>query len=135
MRNSKWGGSTNLMSAFKLILNQAVKFDVPESEMPNTMIILSDMEFDQSDRSWNPTTQQAIEAEYKEAGYEMPSIIYWNLASRNSNMPVQFDKDGTALISGFSPAILKGVLGGDGMDPMSMMHDVINTERYEVVVA
>ena len=131
MRHSEWGGSTNLFGAYQMILEQATKFNIPPSEMPTMMIVLSDMEFNKSDRGWDETAQQGVKRMFNECGYELPKIVYWNLASRQSNMPVQHREDGTALISGFSPSILKNVLNGSDMNPLDMMYDVINTERYE----
>ena len=134
MKSSPWGGSTNLASAFNLILDKAVKGGVPQEEMPTAMIIFSDMEFNVSDRRWNETAQQMIEGKFADAGYKMPKIIYWNLASRgDKNKPVHFDKKGTALVSGFSPSILKSVLSGKSVTPYDMMMEVIDSERYSVV--
>lgn len=142
MLGSKWGGSTNLQSAFEVLLNKAVKGNVPASEMPTMMIILSDMEFNQAvgnsgwgnTPTWNDTAQEMIEKMYTAAGYRVPKIVYWNLQSRgDKNKPVQFDKNGTALVSGFSPALLTSLLGGKDMTPYSMMMDVIGTPRYSAV--
>jgi hypothetical protein len=64
----------------------------------------------------------------------MPKIVYWNLSSRgDKNKPVQFDKNGTALVSGFSPSLLKSILGGEEITPLSMMSKVIDSERYACV--
>lgn len=141
MKDSKWGGSTNLESAFKLILNKAVASKVAPEEMPTMMLILSDMEFNYAtggnwsrSSSWNPTAQQMIEKMYSDAGYEMPKIVYWNIQSRgDDNKPVQFDKNGTALVSGFSPALLTNLLAGKEMTPLAMMMSVIDSERYASV--
>ena len=143
-----WGMNTNLEAAFRLILEQAVKHNVSVDEMPDKILILSDMEFDQAteslDRSWgrrndipawNPTAQQMIEKMYAESGYKMPKIVYWNLQSRNGGVPVRFDADGTALISGFSPAIMQSVLGSEDFNPVSIMEKTIMSERYEKVTA
>lgn len=133
MINSPWGGSTDVERAFGLVLDSAVKHRVPQSEMPTMMLILSDMEFNQASR-WSDTAQDMIERKFKAAGYEMPKIVYWNLASRgDANKPVQFDKSGTALVSGFSPSILTNLLGGNEMTPFSMMMKVIDSERYAPV--
>jgi hypothetical protein len=142
MHGSKWGGSTNLEAAFKLILNKAVESKVSPEEMPTMMIILSDMEFNSavggrgwgSKSTWNPTAQNMIEKMYSGAGYTMPKIVYWNLHSRgDDNKPVQFDEQGTSLVSGFSPALLTSLLAGKDMTPFSMMMSVIETERYSNV--
>jgi hypothetical protein len=144
LKNAEWGMSTNLEGVFKLVLNQAVKHNVSESEMPTMIIILSDMEFNNANNSsshwgnstthsWNPTAQQMIEQMYSDAGYTMPKIVYWNLNARNANFPVQFDTQGTALVSGFSPALLTSLLSGKDLTPESMMFEVVNSSRYEQI--
>ena len=98
------------------------------------------MEFDEANgsryseaRKWNQTAQTMIEESYTEAGYKVPKIVYWNIQSRNENVPVQFDKNGTALVSGFSPALLTGLLSGEDITPESMMMEIIGSERYSLV--
>jgi hypothetical protein len=63
----------------------------------------------------------------------MPKIVFWNLQSRANNFPVQAKDENTALISGFSPSILKAVLTGDSMNPVNVMLKALNTERYSVI--
>jgi hypothetical protein len=64
----------------------------------------------------------------------MPKVVYWNIQSRgDNNKPVQFDKNGTALVSGFSPSLLTSLLAGKEMTPYSMMMSVIGSERYACV--
>ena len=143
-----WGMNTNLEAAFRLILKQAVKHNVSVDEMPDKILILSDMEFDAATKSldrswgrrndipaWNPTAQQMIEKMYAESGYKMPKIVYWNLQSRNGGVPVGFDTSGTALISGFSPSIMQSILGSEDFNPVSIMEKTIMSERYEKVTA
>jgi hypothetical protein len=126
--------STNLESVFKLILSKGKSENVPQEQMPTMILILSDMEFNSATRSnWNPTAQEMIESMYLEAGYKMPKIVYWNLNSRNQNVPVKFDKQDTALVSGFSPSLLKSLLSGKDLTPLSMMYEVINSERYAAI--
>lgn len=140
MASSKWGGSTNLQAAFELILTKAKASKLAEGDMPTMMLILSDMEFNTaigngwSGSNWNPTAQSMIEKMYADAGYKMPKIVFWNLQSRgDKNKPVQFDKNGTALVSGFNPALLTSLLSGKDMTPYSMMMTVIGSERYTPV--
>jgi hypothetical protein len=131
LHSAEWGMSTDLERTFAMILNQAVKHNVPAEEMPTTLIIFSDMEFNSCVRSGNDTAQKMSERMYAEAGYAMPKVVFWNLQARNDNFPVQFDKSGTALVSGFSPAILKSLLTGKDFTPRSMMMEVVNSARYE----
>jgi hypothetical protein len=135
LRRADWAMSTNIQAVFDLILNKAKASKVSEDEMPTMVLILSDMEFDYAGgRNWNDTAQQMIERKYTEAGYTMPKIVYWNIQSRgDNNKPVQFDKNGTALVSGFSPALLTNLLAGKEMTPLAMMMSVIGSERYASV--
>ena len=137
LRSADWGMSTNLVSVFDLILKQADKHKVPQSNMPSKILILSDMEFDQAIEDGESLSAiQAIRSKYESAGYELPAIIFWNIQSRRSNnIPVRFDENGTALISGFSPSIMKSLLGGKNITPVDIMHETINSQRYEAVKA
>ena len=127
------GHDTNLQAAFMMVLSKAVESSVPANEMPTMIIVLSDMEFNDSNVR-GLTAQEMIEREYSKAGYTMPKLVYWNLHSRNdANKPVKFDKNGTALVSGFSPSLLTSLLAGKEMTPYSMMMQVIGSERYAAV--
>lgn len=135
LARAEWGMSTNLYSAFKTILNQAVKFNIPQDEMPSKILILSDMEFDTAIRGErNNSALSMIDEMYEEAGYVKPGVIFWNLNANGGNFPARFDESGTALISGFSPSILKSVLSNpDSLTPVNIMNETVNSERYEPV--
>ena len=132
LRSADWGYSTDLESVFNLILNQAKIYDIPQDKMPTKIMILSDMQFNQATRS-DLGSQSMIESMYEVAGYKKPDIIYWNLNASGANFPVEFNKNGTALVSGFSPSILKPLLAGKNMTPESIMMGTVNDERYSVV--
>ena len=148
MIRADWAMNTDLQKVFKLILDQAVKNNVPEEQMPTKILILSDMEFDSACNSrasswygnsvkseWNPTAQQMIRQMYQDAGYKMPAVIYWNIQSRGNNIPVSFNETGTALVSGFSPAILKSLLMGEIISPAQIMDLTLLSPRYEQIKA
>jgi len=129
-----WGMSTNIEKVFTTILDFALMNNVPQEEMPTMIVILSDMEFNQaSGDNWNKSAQEVFETLYKDSGYVLPKIVYWNLHAKNSNFPVKSDKSGTALISGFSPTILTTLLKGEDLSPHKLMMNVVNSERYTVV--
>ena len=131
MVKSKWTMNTDLYKAMDKILGVALAANVPQSEMPKILLILSDMQFD-SCTSYDDSVMEMIERRYSEAGYEVPKIVFWNLNSKD-NAPVKFDKSGTALVSGFSPSIVKAVLAGDMEDftPEVIMNKTIMNERYD----
>jgi len=142
LSRSEWAMNTNIEAAFKTVLDQAVKHGVSQDQMPTKILILSDMQFDEATSTqggwyrsetvpeWNPTAQQMIEKMYNDAGYKVPNIVYWNIQSRHGDVPVSFDKMGTALISGFSPAIMTSILGAEEFTPVAIMDKTIMSERY-----
>jgi hypothetical protein len=130
MVKSKWGMSTNLHAAFDKILSTAMKNNVPQSDMPKMLLILSDMQFNQCVRN-DDSAMQMIERKYAEAGYELPQVVFWNLNS-SDNVPVKADKSGAALVSGFSPSIMTSLLSADTQEftPEGIMMKTIMHFRY-----
>lgn len=131
LQRADWGMSTDLEATFNMILNAGIKHNVPSNEMPTCILIMSDMEFNSACNG--SSAIQMIANKYENAGYTMPKIVFWNLQSRANNFPVQAKDENTALISGFSPSILKAVLTGDSMNPVNVMLKALNTERYSVI--
>jgi hypothetical protein len=123
--------TTNLEAIFTLILNQAVKYEVAPEDMPERIIILSDMQFNQCVKGKGRTAHEMIQHKYKKAGYKTPQLIFWNINAAD-NVPVAFDEEGTALVSGCSPSIMKAVLKADldNFTPRSIMEKAIMVERY-----
>lgn len=134
LSRADWAMSTDVEAVFRLILQKAKASNVSAEEMPTMILIMSDMEFNRGTRgNFGLSAQQMFEKMYAEAGYKMPKVVYWNIQSRNENFPVHFDKSGTALVSGFSPALLTNLLAGKDLTPVSMMLDVVNSARYSAV--
>lgn len=134
-RRAPWGGSTNLQATFNLLLDSAVRHGVAPDEMPEYILILSDMQFNAADRGFGTTAFQMIDRMYQKAGYERPNIVFWNLRAQG-NVPVTVDDNGTAMVSGFSPSILKYIFTGaeaKPVTPLDTMLDVLLSERYAVV--
>lgn len=126
-----WGMNTNLEAAFVAILNRARQSNVAPEDMPDTLLILSDMQFDQCVRRGEDTALGMIDRMYADAGYARPQVVFWNLRT-SAGIPVKHTQAGTALVSGFSPSILASVLG-EAMTPETMMRQVLESERYAPV--
>lgn len=131
MVKSHWAMSTDLHKAFDKILSTAVTNNVPDSDMPKIVLILSDMQFNQCVEHDN-SAMQMIERKYAQAGYTVPNVVFWNLNS-SDNVPVKSDKSGAALVSGFSPSIMASILGADPTEftPEGMMLKTIMDSRYD----
>jgi hypothetical protein len=118
MASAHWEMNTDLNAVFlKLLLPLAVEHQVKQEDMIKRLFVFSDMQFDDgAGSSANPahweTSHDAIEKAYTTAGYEVPEIVYWNLMDRaNATTPVTGERKGVALMSGFSPAMLKVFMG------------------------
>lgn len=153
LSRADWGMNTNIEATFKLILDQAVRNRVPVSDMPTQILILSDMQFDEctGGKYWsygdhhgcaafNPNVLQMADRMYAQAGYTRPEIVFWNLRAVTGQSPVQITDSGVALVSGFSPAIMKNILSASDMaecqiTPLDIMMNVVNDPRYAVIKA
>lgn len=121
-----WSGSTNLEAAMRLIVNTARQSRVAPEDMPDFLLVLSDMEFNE----WGSKSPgDEIKQLFENYGYKMPNIIWWNIQSRNNIVPVRANEQGMALVSGFSPTIMTNILGGE-ITPLKMMLDTIMKDRY-----
>jgi hypothetical protein len=125
-----WGGSTNLQAAFKNILQHAKDNDVPAEDMPKSLLIISDMQFNACVRDL--TNFEAMAEQYRFAGYEMPNVIFWNVNAKAGNNPVDFKQKGAALVSGMSPAIVKTVLSSKVVRPIDIVLEAVNNPRYDL---
>ena len=132
LRRAEWGMNTNLNAAFEEILRVAKSGNVSQDNMPDTVLILSDMQFDRC-VSRDDRALDMIKRKYAEAGYTMPSVVFWNLTARAESTPVKTNDKGVALVSGFSPAIMATVLGADPTEftPYAMMMNTIMNDRYD----
>ena len=126
--------NTNLQKVFELILRAAVKNSVPQSEMPSTLYIISDMEFDCCARGAELTNFEYAKKIFAEAGYDLPRAVFWNVQSRNKQQPVTQNEQGVALVSGCSPRIFSMLKSGI-LSPLGYMLDILGAERYEKIAA
>jgi hypothetical protein len=132
MVRSAWGMNTNLVAAMDKILKTAINGNVPQEEMPETLLILSDMQFDQCAR-FDDSAMQMVARKFETAGYNVPNIVFWNINAKD-NVPAKYDSRGVALVSGFGPAIVKAVLSADTdqFTPEAIMLKAIMVDRYAV---
>lgn len=125
--------NTDIEKTFDLILDTAVQAKMEQSEMPTTVLIISDMEFDTAttDRV-DKTLFQTIEDKFKAKGYKLPRLVFWNVCGRTSTIPVITNDLGVALVSGFNTTIFDMVLNNK-LDPLEILLDKLNTPRYLVI--
>ena len=130
--------NTNIEAVFALLLETAIQGKLKQEELPETVLVLSDMEFDYCVCDSNDTPVrsdklfQEIAKQYQKWGYKLPRLVFWNIASRTETIPIKQNELGVALVSGFSPAIMKMVLSTQ-TDPYECLLEQLNGARYEAV--
>ena len=124
--------NTDIEKVFNLILDTAVSNGLSQDELPRNILIISDMEFDHGVESCDERLFDSIKIKYEENGYDLPRLVFWNVNSRSGTIPVRENSLGVALVSGFSPNILKMVMG-DVLDPYELLLSVLNSPRYSSV--
>ena len=125
---------TNVEAVFNLILDAAVRNHVPQEELPETLYLISDMEFNFCVRNASLSNFENAKRRFAEYGYKLPQIVFWNVASRNSNQPVTKNEQGVALVSGCTPRLFSMVASGE-LSPYTLMMEVLNSERYSKISA
>lgn len=135
LAQAAWGGSTDIQKAFGCIMDKAVAARAAgiKFEMPRTLVILSDMEFNIADHK-GLTNHAAAARQFAAAGLPMPQLVFWNLAGRAGNVPVRATEQGTVLVSGYSPKIADLVLAGDTalLTPLALMQHAVMGPRYDI---
>ena len=128
--------NTNFEKAYRAILDNAVSFNVPQSAMPTMLLVLSDMQFDESQSgcSWaghemeapKPVHFESMKEEFKAAGYKMPKVVFWNLrASQCEGSPARSDDTDVAMVSGFNPVLMKAILNCEDFNPVEVMFEAL----------
>lgn len=131
VRSADWGGSTDLLAAFKTILRTAIENEVPPADMPTDLLILSDMEFNSP--YIGGKNFDAVEEMYAASGYKMPMLTFWNLDSRHKQTPVTKAQENAFLVSGFSTDVIGKILNADATNPEALMLEILNSERYSFI--
>lgn len=145
MAQADWGGSTNIEAAFDLMLRTAIENHCSQDEIPQNLIVISDMEFNScascgpvSSERWGSsrrisntaTLMETIEKRWNAAGYKMPCLTFWNVQARQNNIAMSV-KDGVQYVSGMSPSIFKQVM--ENKNAFDLMYEVLDADRYAVI--
>jgi len=134
--------NTNIENVFELILNTAWENNMKPEDLPSTVLVISDMEFDPSYSTggWyghsgfhaDSNVFKKMDAKYRAAGYKLPKLAFWNVNSRTGTIPCKYNENGVLLISGFSQNVLSMVMNGK-TDPYDALIEELNKARYESI--
>lgn len=133
--------NTNLELAFDLILKIGVDNHLPADQMPKSLVIISDMQFDQATMQYVSYRTQlnsmsfydSMVEKFEAKGYTMPNVVFWNVGSYSNTYTTDKNRKGVQIFSGFSQAIFKSVLASLGKTPYEAMLTTLNDPMYDVV--
>ena len=127
------GYSTNLEKAFLAILETAVNYHVPNSEMPKALVVISDMEIDKymrPGRHWDFLS--VMRKRFASYGYALPRIILWNVNARKDTFLSQ--SEDILFVSGQSASVFKQLCQNlDGVTAYDLMIQTLNAPAYSKV--
>lgn len=125
--------NTDLRAVFNLLKEAIINAEPDATDIPETIIVISDMEIDGGSywRSKNQvqTEMENIRTEWEKAGLKMPHLVYWNVDARHNT--ILDGNENTTYVSGCSPVIFQSVL--TGKSGIQLMKEKLNSERYEQV--
>lgn len=138
--------NTNLEGVFNLLKATALANPGSASDMPDTLVVISDMEIDQGSdgrfgwgrydvqyNGWTTETaateMEKIRLDWAAAGLKLPKLVYWNVDARNNT--ILDSGDSVSFVSGCSPVIFEQVC--KGVTGYQLMLDKLLTDRYEVI--
>ena len=134
--------NTDIEKVFDLLLNTAVTHKIPQNELPQKILIISDMEFDFATNircighneimARYQTLFETIKEKWSKYGYTMPNIVFWNVNSRTNTIPVTSNECGVTLVSGYSVNNVKMILSGD-INPWTALKSILESDRYNAI--
>lgn len=125
--------NTDIEKVFDLILNTAIRNHIKPENMPERIVIISDMQFDDGITNANQSLFDSFVEKYKVHGYKMPKLIFWNTSIyAGQNVPIRENELGVTLLSGFSKNLVDMVIS-DELDPYINLVKTLKDSRYNCV--
>jgi hypothetical protein len=118
-------GSTNFQSVVDEIIRvRRNNPNVPLEDYPQTLLIVSDMQFNPTNNGWGNVTSRQVTTNYEEMKYKLAQafpkefvddmkFIWWQVNASTTDFPSTMDDPGTYVISGFDGSIVSILLGGE----------------------
>lgn len=129
IQRSEWGMNTNIFRVFQLLLVTAMQNKSDPTEMPETVYIISDMEFDECGQD---TNFEKIDKLYEGTDYKRPNLVFWNVNAHQKQVPVESTQEGVTMVSGSSASTFK--LAVENKSPLDLVMEVANSDRYAKIV-
>ena len=137
---SKYNDCTNtdIEAVFMLILQTAVNAHMSQSDLPDRILIVSDMEFDCA-TSYTSKKLYGMKSLFDELsdrfakyGYKLPKLVFWNVNSRTNAIPMTENEAGIIMVSGYSPNIMSMIMSNQ-TDPWLALKEKLDDKRYDCI--
>lgn len=127
------GYNTDIEAVFDLVLKTARNKNLSQDDMPDCIIIISDMQFDEATEKEknSDTSLTSIKNKYKRYNYKMPKLVFWNVNTSNVTYPALKDESDVVLIGGYCPGMYDVILGSES--PEDFMLNILNSEPYNKI--
>ena len=141
--------NTNLEATFDMLLNTAIQNHCSQDDLPQTLIVISDMQIDQGSefraggwyyagnearmaetRTKVKTMMELMREKWARAGYTLPNLIYWNVNAAGKDTILD-DGPNVSYVSGFSPSLFEQILSNKTGE--ALMYETLNKERYAII--
>ncbi|KAK7702995.1 hypothetical protein SLS64_009266 [Diaporthe eres] len=157
LARSDWAMTTDFVAVFeRLILPMAIENKLAQEDMVKRVFVFSDMQFNSARSGYGKdkwsSSHERIQKKFQDAGYEMPELVFWNLAGGRAGYagappsfpagdpvapkPVTAYEVGTALVSGYSQGMLKVFLDNGSFEDEDAEEEIVEKigDDCEVIV-
>lgn len=128
------GYSTNLERAFTYILDTAIENNVKPEDMPKALVVVSDMEIDPFFRGYQLDFLEEMMRRFRNAGYSMPKVLFWNVEGRNSTFHAKYTNPNAVFASGYSASAFTSIIKGINKTAYEVMYDTLMDAQYDRVI-
>jgi hypothetical protein len=137
MNRYKDYSNTDIEAVFMLILQTAINSNMKQSDLPERILIVSDMEFDMATSNTYfiygmKGLFESLSDRFASHGYKLPRLVFWNVNSRTNTIPLTENEMGVVLVSGYSPNIMSMILS-DQTDPWLILKEKLDSKRYDCI--
>jgi hypothetical protein len=131
--SQKPGYSTDLEKAFELVLRTASANQLEQEDLPSRIVVISDNEINRLTSQTRWLFVDEMKARFEAAGYQMPSLVLWNVDSRQNTFHALYDEENVVMCSGQSLSVLRSLIDTLKMTPYEYMMQVLNNPRYDCI--
>lgn len=117
--------NTNMSATMKLIYDSSL--GLPVEEQLDTILIISDMQFDAGVRNCSESVMDSWKEKFINSDLKWPEIVYWNVNQSKVTFPTS-KYDNVKLVSGFSKSVLEDVMTNETTSATEYMMKVLS--RY-----